>query len=474
VDITNTADLTISFTGLEVQSVTLNSVSMDVDQTVTIAGTDSTLNDLQQVTIATGTLRIDVANRLDVGGTVTLTLNGVKDAFGSTLTSDITLQPSPDGSAVVTTANIDLSGAVLTPDSLEPRIAGTIGGTNVTVTPAAAADAVTVDPYLEIQPQEVILSGVPNLSVDLDERISISTADIDLSEMSDLLGGIDFNDVSFTVTLDNGTGLDMRVDSLRMTLLDSTGNPVVEGTDTARVLLSNDTSGAVLIPASTVTTVDGSANRFVNLLLDQIAAGNDVEVAAGGHAGPASDTGSVALGDTLTVIFQIALAPSLTIDSLGITFDKVVANALDLDSIAAEFLSDLSEDVVSAELEFDVVNGMPLGMSVSLALAPTPADTLNFDPFAVSPNISLPEFAFAAGQVDSTGAVTAPTTGTVTAVVDPSEFTVLAERQLGLGLQAAVTGPDGGRALLEPTDSLVLRPLLKLEIRVAGSAGGNQ
>ncbi len=474
VDITNTADLTISFTGLEVQSVTLNSVSMDVDQTVTIAGTDSTLNDLQQVNIATGTLRIDVANRLDVGGTVTLTLNGVRDAFGSTLTSDITLQPSPDGSPVVTTANIDLSGAVLTPDSLEPRIAGTIGGTNVTVTPAAAADAVTVDPYLEIQPQEVILSGVPDLSVDLDERISISTADIDLSEMSDLLGGIDFNDVSFTVTLDNGTGLDMRVDSLRMTLLDNLGNPVVEGTDTARVLLSNDTSGAVLIPASTVTTVDGSANRFVNLLLDQIAAGNDVEVAAGGHAGPASDTGSVALGDTLTVIFQIALAPSLTIDTLGITFDKVVADALDLDSIAAEFLSDLSEDVVSAELEFDVVNAMPLGMSVSLALAPTPADTLNFDPFAVSPNISLPEFSFAAGTVDSAGRVITPTTGTVTAVVDPSEFTVLGERKLGMGLRAAVTGPDGGRALLQPTDSLVLRPLLKLEIRVAGSAGGNQ
>lgn len=474
VDITNTADLTVSFTGLEVESVTLNSVAMDVDQTVTIAGTDSTLNDLQQVTIATGTLRIDVANRLGVGGTVELTLNGVKDGFGNTLTSNITLQPSPDGSPVVTTANIDLSGAVLTPDSLEPRIVGTISGTDVTVTPAAAADAVTVDPYLEIQPREVILSGVPDLSVDLDERISISTADIDLSEMSDLLDGIDFNDVSFTVTLDNGTGLDMRVDSLRMTLLDNAGNPVVEGTDTARVALSNDTSGAVLIPASTVTTVEGSANRFVNLLLDQIAAGNDVEVAAGGRAGPASDTGSVALGDTLTVIFQIALAPSLTIDSMGITFDKVVAEALDLDSIPAEFLSDLSEDLVSAELEFAVVNGMPLGMSVSLALAPTPADTLNFDPFAVSPNISLPEFSFGAATVDSTGRVTGPLEGTVTASVEPSEFSVLAERLLGMGLRAAVTGPDGGRAVLQPTDSLVLRPLLKLEIRVGGSAGGNQ
>lgn len=474
VDITNAASLTIAFTGLEVESVTLTSVSMAVDQTVTIAGTDSTLNDLAQVTIASGTLQIDVANRLGVGGTVTLTLNGVEDGSGNVLTSDITVNPSPDGSAVVSSAVIDLAGAVLTPDSLEPSIAGTISGTDVTVTPTAAAEAVTVDPYLDIQPQEVILSGVPDLSVSLDERIAIATSEIDLQEMSDLISGIDFNDVSFTVTMDNGTGLEMRVDSFRMTLLDNVGVPVVDGTDTARVTLSNDPSGAVLIPANQVTVVEGSANRFVNLLLDEVAAGRDVEVAASGVAGPSASSGSVALGDSLTVIFEIALAPSLTIDSLGITFDQVVAEAIDLDSIAGEFLADLSEDLVSAAVEFEAINGMPLGMDVSMALAPTPADTTNFDPFQATEKILMPGIGFRAAHVDSTGRVTGPRTDTATASVDPSQFSILEQGQLGMGLTATIRGPEDGRAYLQPSDSLVLRPLLKLEIRVAGSAGGSQ
>ncbi len=474
VDIANTASLTISFIGLEVESVTLTSVSMDVDQTVTIAGTDSTLNDLEQLTIASGTLQIDVANRLGVGGTLTLTLNGVQDGDGNVLTSDITVEPSPDGSAVVSSTVIDLTGAILTPDDLEPSIAGTISGTDVTVTPVAAAEAVTVDPLLDIQPQEVVLSGVPDLSVTLDERIAIATSEIDLEEMSDLISGIDFNEVSFTVTMDNGTGLDMRVDSFRMTLLDALGSPVVDGTDTALVRLSNDPSGAVLMPAGQVTVVEGSANRFVNLLLDEIAAGRDVEVAATGEAGPSSSSGTVALGDSLTVIFEIALAPSLTIDSLGITFDQVVAEAIDLDSIAGEFLADLSEDLVSAEVEFEAINGMPLGMEVSMALAPTPADTTNFDPFQATDKILMPGIGFRAAHVDSTGRVTGARTDTATAAVDPSQFSILAQGQLGMGLTATIRGPEEGRAYLQPTDSLVLRPLLKIEIRVAGSAGGSQ
>lgn len=476
VDVENTASLTIAFTGLEVESVTLTSVSMDVDQTVTIAGTDSTLNDLQEVTIESGTLQIDIANRLNVGGTLTLTLNGAVDSNGNVITSDIVVDPSPDGSPVVTSAVIDLADAVLTPDNLEPRITGTIGGTDVTVTPAAAADAVTVDPYLAIQPREVVLSGLPDdLSIVLDERISLAASEIDLEEMSDLLNGIDFNDVSFTVTLDNGTGLDLQVDGFRMTLLDSLGAPVIDGTDTVQVELSNDPSGAVMIPAAQVTTVEGAADQFVNALLDEIAAGRDVEVAAGGTAGPAADSGSVALGDSLTVIFEIALGPDITIDPDGISFDQVVADAIDLDSIAGEFLADLSEDLVSAEVEFEAINGMPLGMAVTMALAATPADTTGFDPFEVTPNILLPTFSFRAGIVDpATGKVTDPRTDTATASVNPSELSILAEGMMGMGLEATLTGPDGDRAVLQPTDSLVLRPLLKLEIRVGGSAGGNQ
>jgi hypothetical protein len=182
----------------------------------------------------------------------------------------------------------------------------------------------------------------------------------------------------------------------------------------------------------------------------------------------------VALGDSLTVIFEIALAPSLTIDSLGITFDQVVAEAIDLDSIAGEFLADLSEDLVSAAVEFEAINGMPLGMDVSMALAPTPADTTNFDPFQATEKILMPGIGFRAAHVDSTGRVTGPRTDTATASVDPSQFSILEQGQLGMGLTATIRGPEDGRAYLQPSDSLVLRPLLKLEIRVAGSAGGSQ
>lgn len=478
VDVENTANITVLFSGLAVESVTLDSVSMDVNQTVAIAGTDSTLNDLQELTIESGSLQLDVANRLGVGGTVMLTLNGAVDASGNTITQEITVAASPDGTAEVTTATVDLAGAVLTPANFDPEVAGTISGTDVTVTPDAAADAVTVDPFLSIQAREVVLSGVPDLEVALDERVNITSSEIALEDLSDLLGSIDFNDVTFSVSLDNATGLDLQVDGFRMTLLDSTDVPVVTGSDTARVELSNDTSGLVLMPANSVTTVSDSAHAFVNQLLDEIAAGRDVTVAAGGVAGPAADSGSVALGDNLTVVYDITLGPDITIDPDGIQFDQVVAEALDLDSIASEFLADLSEDLVSAEVEFEAINGLPLGMAVSMVLAPTPtnpADTVDWDPFAEDSVITLPEFSFGAAEVDSaTGKASTPTTDTTTATVQPSEFTVLEKGLLGMGLQATINGPTGGRAVLQPTDSLVLRPLLKIEIRVGGSSGGGQ
>lgn len=473
VDVTNSADITIEFSGLEVASVTLNQIDMTVDQALTIEG-DSALDNLARLTIASGGLQIDIANRLGVGGPVTLTLAGAVDAAGDTVTAQIDLQASPDGSPVVTSETVDLAGVVMTPADLAPRIEGTISGTDITVTPDAAADAITVDPLLDIQPQEVVLARVPDTEVVLDERVALAASDIDIGELGDLLDGISFNDISFTVTLDNGTGLDLEIDGFRMTLLDASGQPVVVDGDTAVVALAGDTTGSVQLPASTATEVSGAATTFVNALLDEIAAGRDVEVAATGSAGPAADSGSIALGDSVVVVFAISLGPDITIDPSGIVFDRVIAEALDVGEENGDLLSDLAEDLVSAAVEFEVINGMPLGLSVQLALAPTPTDTAGFDPFTADPNISLPAFVIDAAAVDADGRVTGPTTSEPVASVDPAEFSVLAEGLLGMGFRAEVLGPEGGRARLQPTDSLVLRPLLSLEIRVAGGAGGNE
>ncbi len=471
VDIASEASIDIAFTGLNVASVTLNSLAMDLSQAVEVdAG--ATLDNLAEVTIHTGQLRVDVVNRLGVSGDVTLALDGITDAAGTVISETFTLQASPDGSPVTTVVLIDLADAVLDPNALAPTVTGTISGTDVTVTAEAAAEAVTVDPYLEIQPREVVLAGAPDMSLDLDERVQVATADIDLGELGDLIDKIHFNDVTFTVTVDNGTGLDVQVADFRMTLLDAFGAPVTTTSgDTAEVRLTD--AEALVAPANTPTVIEASAATFVNALLDRIAAGEDVEVAATGTAGPAGETGTIALGDEITVIFEIGLGPDISIDPTGISFDQVVHEAIELDSIAAEFMANLSEDLVSAGVEFEVVNGMPFGLSIAMVMAPTPMDTTGFDPFAATRKIELPTFSIDPAEVDAEGLVTAPTVSTPEATVNPASLEVLGDGTLSMGLRADITGPAAGRAQLTPTDSLVLRPLLKIEIRVGGN-GGNQ
>lgn len=470
VDVSTTADLTIGFTGLSVASVTLNTVTMDLQQTVAVE-TGETLANLAEVTIESGFLRVAVTNRLDVEGSVSLVLNGLTDD-GVTVTRDFYLAPSPDGSAVTTTVEVGLAGTVLDPAALQAEVNGTVSGTDVVVTPAIAAEAVVVDPYLEVQPWQVVLAGVPDMSVELDERISIAAADLDLGELADLIEKISFNDVGFMVTVDNGTGLDVQVEDFGMTLLDVTGLPVTDAAgDTARVSLGD--GAAVLAPANSETALEGEAALFVNTLLNRVAAGEDVQLSASGRVTPAAETGTITRGDSITVIFEIRLGPDISIDPTGITFDQVVNEAIELDSVAANFMADLSEDLVSAGVEFEVVNGMPFGLSVTMVMAPTPADTVGFDPFAAARKIELPTFTIAPAAVDAEGRVTAPTTSTPEATVAPADLEVLGDGILSMGLRAQITGPAGGRAQLTPTDSLVLSPLLKIEIRVGGN-GGNQ
>lgn len=470
VDIASSAAIEVTFTDLNVASVTLNSLSMDLAQDVPVdAG--ATLDNLAQVTIHTGELRVDVVNRLGVTGTVTLTLNGVTDVTGAVISQTFTLQASPDGSPVTTVVLLDLADAVLDPAALAPAVTGTIGGTDVTVTAEAAAEAVAVDPYLEIQAREVVLSGAPDMSLELDERVPVATGDIDLGELGDLIDKIHFNDVAFTVTVDNATGIDVAVAGFRMTLLDALGEPVTDAAgDTARVELTGG-GAALTVPGQTSTVIDAAAEAFVNALLRKVAAGEDVDVAASGVVGPAGETGTLALGDEIAVVYEIRLGPDISIDPTGISFDQVVNEAIDLDSIQAEFMADLSEDLVSAGVEFEVVNGMPFGLSVAMVMAPTPFDTTGFDPFAAARKIELPAFSIAPAAVDAEGRVTGPTVSTPEATVDAASLDVLREGTLSMGLRADITGPPGDRAQLSPTDSLVLRPLLKIEIRVGGNGG---
>ncbi|MFW6330399.1 MAG: hypothetical protein ACOC3J_01610, partial [Gemmatimonadota bacterium] len=239
VDIETGARLVAAFTGLDVASATLNAVSMELAQSVEVP-TDPMLDGLARVTLASGTLDVAVTNRLDVTGDVTLELAGVTNG-GAAVTRTFRLAGSPDGAPVTTTVTVDLAGAVLEPALLAPTVTGTVEGADVTVTREAAAEAVVVATYLELAPSEVVLAGVPELSVAMDERVALTADDIDLGELADVMAKITFNEVSFSVVVDNGTGLDLGVSDFRMTLLDAGGQPVTTALgDTAHVALSAD------------------------------------------------------------------------------------------------------------------------------------------------------------------------------------------------------------------------------------------
>lgn len=472
VDIQTSGTVTLALTNLSVAEITRSSLDFSFDQTLDAVDISSgEFEGVDEVVVDEGALEIEIANNLEVDGNITITLAGA--TIGGQPVSGSTVVPAASGGVTATaTLVVDLSGATISPGDFGATASGSFTGTDITVTSAQAAEAAVFDPSLDVDPASITLSNAPGLDADFQELQNIAIDDLGLGGLTETLDSVELNDVQLLFRIDNPTGIDLSIDSLALALVNNADTSAVVDDDGSPIRLEVvDASSGFTVAANSSDSISVAAAPFINGLIQETIAGNDVGLLAGGRTDFGSVSGTIERGDTISFDFSISAPLDLQLPTGGVGFDETRHAFIDLDSLAANVVTDLGDALTSGEFSLAITNGTPVGLSVGIALAPTPADTAGFDPFAASQRFELLDIGMAPANVGSDGLVTSPSSGTATVTIPGQELSVFEQGELSLGIQIQITPPPSGRVRITSDDYIRVDPTATLEVRV-GETGG--
>lgn len=193
--------------------------------------------------------------------------------------------------------------------------------------------------------------GGPRFSVESEEVFK----GIDAAATTEVLRDIQWRDVELRVTIRNNSQAGLVIDSLALT----------SGSGRARV------PAVALAPGkSTVVVVSGS--DLINALLRRVTLGQQPRVHVRLNA--AFQGGAVAAGDDVSVDYTVVAPLTFRLPETGIDVARQVHVRIDTTVVG------ITRALKSARIELAVGNDIPLAASVTVVLAPTPADTVAFDP----------------------------------------------------------------------------------------------
>lgn len=482
VNISTSGSLTVEMSEIQVASVTMRTVDFTFDRTVQVVDPNSDdYRGVEEVRVASGSqILLRVTNRLRVGGDVGIRLNGVTDAAGNTLTRTVTIQASSDESPVTSNVTIDLSGTTLRPASMVAQVTGTWTGSNIGVTATAAENALSVDPQITLNASSVKVANAPGLRFDFDRLEPFTLEDLGLEDLVDELDGLELNGVELTLRARNEAAIALALDSLLLTLVNAADTtPVLDaGGQPIRVLVQQGATGRFTVRAGGSDSVTVVATSLINGLIQNVIDGKSVGLLATGRAGFGSATGTLAVGDSLEFSLRVRAPLDLKLPAGGITLDRIDHEAIDLGGTSGDFVADLGEDLVSGSFKLNITNSTPLGLTISVAVARTPADTTGFDPSQVpaAEKFEITGVDMPPAQVDAGGLVTTPSTSTQTVTIPTARLDVFrpveGETKLSVGIKVVVKPPAGGRAHVSRADFIEVRATGTLQV-CAGPAPGS-
>jgi len=485
-------------TTLTLQSVALRNVNEGFTQTDSILANEPRITALDTVVVYSGSFTITAQNRLPIGATATILLNGVTRG-GAPLTTTLVLPAAPgDGSTRTASTTLNLSGAVIRPAAVVASVTGVATADTATISGTVTTDAIVVDGGGSLVLQSV--SGrldparTPELSVPVEEYREIQRSQVDrFGDLEDAVRSARINSAPASLTVRNTAQTPLalsnvklgvvRLNTLGQMLRDAGGNPAFE-----RDSVTNQPILVTLAPAGQTTlTVPraGTAtlslemgplvNRLVHLLLGDV---RSAVVASGTAVAGDGSPSRITRGDSATVEFRMTVGLDISLPDTGIVFTRTeYATGADLGtSDSARFRifqiadsASLANRLTSAVVVTDVVNGTPFAMTVDLAIfgGSVPSTT---DIFALPGRVNLGPVTVAGSPVDATGRVTTPATSSQTVSLTSNDARPLLGRRFTTGVRIRLRPPPGGtgRGAVRATDRLVVRSRARVELRAGG------
>ena len=464
---------------ITLSSATLTDIDMDVARTADVLDENSgDLKGVRSAEITTGTLTLEMINRMPVSGTITITLAGTTGPGGATLSQSINITASTNGSLVSHTMNFDLAGATVVPAQLEASVTGKLVGSGVAVTSEIAADAFKVQASTSLSANAVTLANAgDSLSINFETTTEFTKSELRIEDGVDFLKELSLNDVDLTLTIQNPTGVELTLDSVVVTLISLPSEqsiPGASGSDLS-VLVKEGSTGSIVVPGNGTKQVVVDASALVSKLLNELSADRRAGIKASGKAGVGGASGRISVSDELTVALDIRAPVDLSIPASGAKIDVTSHNVVDLSGTAADVIVDLSNALVRAVLKFEITNPIPVALELDVALAPTPPESQrdSFNPFNASRQLVVRGISVGAAPADARGRATGSTVRTVNVDVPTKQLTVFKEGEMTLRVDATILPPAlGSRSLITGDEVIIFKPKAQLTINIKGKAGG--
>jgi hypothetical protein len=465
--------------------VTLENVNETFSETYSALDGEPGVQAVDTVVVETGAFTVTAQNRLPIGVTVDLTLQGTSDAGGQPVAGQLVLAAAPgDGSTTQGQLVLDLTGATVVPESLVVAVDGAATAPTAVISQTVATDAVVVDAAGDLEILELRGTLDPavtdELTVSVEESTTLDVGSLDLGDLEDVVRDATLNTVALTLVVDNEANIPIQLASFQLGAVridpltgepqeDANGDYVFEEDDGGQPILVTTT---VNIPRAGVTTVvlDDQAtvdlvNRLINLIIDDV----EVAVVAAGDAVAGDGTfATITNTDRVSVVVSLQFGIDFTIAASGVTFESnTVQDGLEIDSaFGVGSGDDLARRIDSASVLLDVLNGTPFEVQAIVAVV---ADSIDGDVSARPGSIVLDTVTVAAPSVDADGFVLAPETSSITITITGDEAKVFFGEQFTAGIEVILKPPAGGRGAIRGSDEVVVDAAASVSIRTGGS-----
>jgi hypothetical protein len=480
----SSVSVNITFRPMTLASVTLVNVNEPFSDSYAALAGESRVQSIDTIVAQSGSFTLTAQNKLPIAMNFAIQLQGIF-RNGANVSGNLVIPAALGGATTSGVLIFDMTGDTIVPSEVLALVSGSAVAASATITPAVIIDAVSVAATGDLVVEKLIGSldpaQTPELTVDVEDFVTVTTADFDFDDFEDAIRDATINDAQATLVIRNTSGVPITLQNFTMSVaqidpatgepqrdingdfileLDGTGNPI-------GVLVSDpgDTVLAIARAGSKTVTLDLApvADRIVDLTIDN---GTSALIATGTAVAGDGSVSAIGRSDIVDFSVDLVVGLDLTLPASGVTFqlNEVEAGAdlepLDADAVAAR---------ATAEISSSVTNGTPFALRIEVAFVAGSAG-FDVDVFQRADRVELTPVTVAAPAVDAQGVVTTPTTSQVSVPLTGAQL----RQALGEFVSASIritllpgTG-GGGRTAVRATDEILLNVFAEAEI-VGGS-----
>lgn len=476
----------ITFRPMTLASVTLVNVNEPFSDSYAALAGESRVQAIDTIVAQSGSFTVTAQNKLPIAMNFSIQLQGIF-RNGINVSGNLVIPAAPgDGSTTSGVLIFDMTGDTIVPSEVLAVVNGSAVASSATITPVVVANAVAVGATGDLVVEKLIgpldPTQTPELTVDVEDFVVVSTADFDFDDFEDAIRDATINDAPATLVIGNTSGVPITLQNFTMSVAQidpATGEPQrdmngdfileLDGTGSPLGVLVSDPGDTVLAIAragSKTVTVDLApvADRIIDLAIDN---GTSALVATGTAVAGDGSSSTIGRSDIVDFSVDLVIGLDLNLPPAGVTFqlNEVEAGA-ELDPDDAD---DIASRVGSAGVSSFVTNGTPFALLIEVAFVEGSAG-LDVDVFQRADRVELTPVTVAAPAVDAQGVVTTPTTSQVSIALTGAQL----RQTLGDFVSASIRitllpgAGGGGRTAVRATDEILLNVFADAEI-VGGS-----